>query len=674
MIFKIENDKYPDLDNLPKVTLMDERIWKDQVDQNQVDWSGKSLEFLEPAKPSEPLGKAGSKFKKSLLEEASSMTIVPLFVQLDEELLPETPLKSNEADDSKVDYDDDSFTNEIEANFAAKPYRRGKWFYHIVIVHKSKARVLPGSPPLMSVLRIMEDGQLVHLLTQVNRRRGQFKNLDIKKDVLNMAPITIGRQSYLITSSMCPESDFDLLEQDEYNVVEAFKLEDKEAPVTAVTGRIGYIEYTKISEPVQTSHATGVVKIDFYTHVHVAILDRENPQSSRIRVFQFNPESLAPSQVLSLACEFVLDADSIHYTAIHSFERKGVKYLTVSRPKKAIIFKVTANGSLEKISEINEDTLTELIPVASGRTLEDVSLVEFDISGSDITGKRLHPFTYPWSLDQATTVSEPLGSLSSGTGTFALQALAQGEGILGVHLGLKDNDNENIKDLGFQIFLFPEIPMYYLDRRLQKEAELYPGLYSIPQVDAIIEADIATVITELDKYVAKSGSVVSGKWDVKEVKTAKVTAPDLPDNTVVKLHLRDNATDLTSKETIDFRPMLNLDLDQVQSKLTQVNVNFGLLDGLTDDLLLKDSSAAQTVNTPIVFEEDLTVSGDLTLDKIDGSKFKIGTLKSRDEKHSVELEELDNIYSATQNNIEIGGTTCFKDSLTFNGVKASTLN
>ena len=40
MIFKIENedDKYPDADKLPKVTLMDERIWKDQVDQNQVDW------------------------------------------------------------------------------------------------------------------------------------------------------------------------------------------------------------------------------------------------------------------------------------------------------------------------------------------------------------------------------------------------------------------------------------------------------------------------------------------------------------------------------------------------------------------------------------------------------------------------------------------------------------
>ena len=85
MIFKIviKDDKYPDADNLPEVALMDERIWKDQVDQNQVDWSGKSLEFLEPGEPGEPLGKAGSKFKKSLLEEASSMTIVPLFVQLD---------------------------------------------------------------------------------------------------------------------------------------------------------------------------------------------------------------------------------------------------------------------------------------------------------------------------------------------------------------------------------------------------------------------------------------------------------------------------------------------------------------------------------------------------------------------------------------------------------------
>ena len=674
MIFKIVNDKYPDADNLPVVTLMDERIWKEQPDQNLVDWSATDLEFLEPVKPDEPLGKDGAMFKKSLLEEASSMAIVPLFVQLDEELLPDMPLYSDGIGEVVYDDDDGLFGNikgsdEIVANFAARPYPGGKWFYHIVIVHKSQARVLPGSPPMMSVLRIMEDGQLVHLLTKVDRRRGQFENLELKKDVTDMAPITIGRESYLITSSVALPSA--LLDQDEYSVVEAFKLEDKEAPVTAVTGRIGSIEYTKISEPVQTSHATGVAKIDFYTHVHVAILDNPELSRSRIRVFQFNPESLEPSLVLNLACEFLLDDDSILYTAIHSFERYGVQYLTVSRPKKAIIFKVTANGSLEKISELNDDALTELIPVASGRTLEDVSLVEFDISGSDITGKRLHPFTYPWSLDQATIVSEPLGSLSSGTGTFALQALAQGEGILGVHLGLRDNNAE--KDLGFQIFLFPEIPKYFLDRRLQKEAELYPGLYSIPQLNAIIEADIATVLTELDKYVSKSGSVVSGKWDVKEVKTAKMTALDLPDNTVVKLHLRDNATDLTSTETIDFRPMLNLDLEQVKSKLTQVNVNFGLLDGLTDDLLLKESRAVQTVNTPIIFEEDITVSGDLTLDLTPGSKFKIGTLKSRDEKHSVELDELDNIYSATQNNIEIGGTTCFKDSVTFNGVKASRL-
>ena len=82
-----------------------------------------------------------------------------------------------------------------------------------------------------------------------------------------------------------------------------------------------------------------------------------------------------------------------------------------------------------------------------------------------------------------------------------------------------------------------------------------------------------------------------------------MTALDLPQNTEVKLRLLDSKTDLTPEETMDFRPMLNLNLTEVESKLTQVNANFVELDGRTDGLLLKDSSAVQTVNTPIVFEE-----------------------------------------------------------------------
>ena len=94
-----------------------------------------------------------------------------------------------------------------------------------------------------------------------------------------------------------------------------------------------------------------------------------------------------------------------------------------------------------------------------------------------------------------------------------------------------------------------------------------------------------------------------------------MTAPDLPQNTEVKLRLLDNATDLTPEETMDFRPMLNLNLTEVKSKLTQINANFTELNGRTDDLLLKDSSAVQTVNTRIVFEEHLTVSGDLKFER-----------------------------------------------------------
>ena len=403
---------YPDANNEPTVTLMDRRIWKAGTrDATEFDdWNAKSLELLEPQVSDDPLGKENSKFVKSLLEEASSMTIVPMFVQLDEGLVPETDLEYDE-ELNKMDYDHDSFTNLKKANIAARPYSGGKWFYHIVIVHKSKARKLPGSDPVMSVLRIMEDGKLTHLLTKLARGRGQFENPNLEKDVIDMAPVTIGRQSFLITSSLCLERSPLLLEHEDYSVVEAFRLDDSKEPVTAVTGRIGYVKSIKLTsdyDTVQTYYAAGVASIDFYTHVHVAILDRESLETdakSRIRVFQFNPESPAPSQVLTLAYELIPD-DGLLYTAIHSFERKGLKYLSVSRPGKAILFKATANGALEKISELEDDAMTELIPVASGRTKEDVSLVEFGIKDCDITGKRLHPYGFPLSLDQATTVSE----------------------------------------------------------------------------------------------------------------------------------------------------------------------------------------------------------------------------------------------------------------------------
>ena len=100
MIFKIENkgSKYPNADQTPKITFMDQRIWKGgPKDDTQLDdWDAHSVELLEPLVSDDPLGKINSKFVKSLLQPASSMTIVPMFVQLDEALVPEKDLAYDE--------------------------------------------------------------------------------------------------------------------------------------------------------------------------------------------------------------------------------------------------------------------------------------------------------------------------------------------------------------------------------------------------------------------------------------------------------------------------------------------------------------------------------------------------------------------------------------------------
>ena len=681
-VFRIEDQqgqKYPDADedNAPQVELLDYRIWKSRYDeQTGVDkWDPKSKEFLEPKREDDILGIEGSQFVKSERREASSMTIAAIFVQLNETLIPDEPIDYDNVEKSP-DYDDDTFKG---SNMAARPIPGGKWYYHIIIVHKSKSRMLPYSPPVMSVLRIMEDGSLVHLLTKEGGgQKGQFQNPEnLMKDVTSMTSISIGRQSYLITSSSSINTA--IFPHEKYSVVEVFRLKDSEAPVTLKFGKIGCIEPVRISEPVQTFFAEKVVKVDFYSHVFVAILDRVNADDiqSRVRVFKFNPDSSSASQVLNLEHELSLEAGK-QYTALHSFERKGLQYLSVSRQGRSIIFKVAANGALEKISEFEGDDLTELIPVATGRARQDVNLVQFGKSGDNIIGKRLHPLTYPFTLDQAAVVSEPLWNSASDQGTFALQSMDSptSSGVMGVHLGLKDKaDNGEYKDIGFQIFMFPEVPEFYLDRRLQKEAELYPRLYSIPKVDSTINKNVVKVRDELAKYVQKSGSVVEGNWKIKNVETAKMTTVDLPADTVVTLRLKDNATDFTTEDTTNFRQMFNLKLTDVESKLAKINNNFGILDGRTSDLLLKKSSEAQTVNTPMVFADNLVVSGELKLAKSNGGKIKIGSLKNLDEKHSVALEDLTKIYSTNQNKVPISGKAIFKDMVDFtNGVKTSTLS
>ena len=675
-VFKIEEgDKYPDADQAPAVDLIDYRIWKhDHSEQEGEKWDPTSKEFLELKNSDDYIGVEGSKFVKSALQKASSMTIVPIFVQLEHTLLPKTPIKYDEENDSP-DYDDDTFKGD---NLAAIPLPAGKWYYHIIIVHESQSKRKPNfAPPLVSVLRILENGTLVQLLTKVDfGGMGQFKNPYLKKDVSSMTSVTIGRQSYWITSSNSTHPA--TVPHEDFSVVEAFKLEDSGVQLT-VHGEIDVIDPVKISEPLPTFFAVGVVKVDFYSHVFVAILDRvsvqEGETGSRIRVFEFNPLSSSPSEVFSLA--YRLDLDAGLYTALHSFERKGVKYLTVSRPGKAIIFEVEANGALEQISQFESDDLSELIPVAaSGRAREEVSLVQFGFSAGNVVGKRLHPLAFPWSLDQAAVVSEPLWPKPTDKGTFALQAMIKGGGVIGVHLGLKEGaTNKDHQDLGFQIFMFPEVPEFYLDRRLQKEAELYPRLYSIKRVDQATKDKVKNIKDHLEKYVAKSGSVVSGTWKIDNVETAKMTAENLPDDTVVTLRLRDDAKDETTVNTENFRQVLNLDLVQVESKLSQVNTNLGTLGGKTSDLLLKESSSVQIVNTPIVFKEDLTVSGELTLSKTDSGKFKIGTLKNLDEQQSMALDDFKNVYSGLQNNKIISGNTIFKDLVTFNNpVKSSTLS
>ena len=65
-------------------------------------------------------------FDQLKLTKAESMTILPIFVTMDEQFVPDSPL-DYEYDD--IDYYDESWQN----NLAGRPHPGGKWFYHVLV-------------------------------------------------------------------------------------------------------------------------------------------------------------------------------------------------------------------------------------------------------------------------------------------------------------------------------------------------------------------------------------------------------------------------------------------------------------------------------------------------------------------------------------------------------------
>ena len=261
IVYKIENLE----SDLPSVTYVDNKWWDVVHGRNGVVKENlRDNEELLQAENDHYLGTEEVLFGSADLQIATAMTIVPVFAKLDHQLIPDRTIVTSS--DGSLDYEDDSWT---EDNLAARPQPGGKWFHHILITHKAKRPRLSTDPPMMTVLRILEDGKLIHLMTG-DLGRGQFANPELKKDVVSMASFTAGLDSYFVTASKStyPQN----LPHAEYSVVEAFKLEEHNTTITE-EGIFANLEPVNLDQKIQVFNVVEVVDIDFLTHKLLAVLD-----------------------------------------------------------------------------------------------------------------------------------------------------------------------------------------------------------------------------------------------------------------------------------------------------------------------------------------------------------------------------------------------------------------
>ena len=670
-VFKIENKNesnvWEDSDEQPSVTYVDHMSWKADPSLTGVtkDDYNSNKEILEMEDTDLYIGTAGATFKAAKLTEATAMTIVPVYVMWDHQRIPDTTIEWDD-DEDYPDYDHDSW---IGDNLAARPVDGGRWLHHIFITHKSKSTRLPQNPPEMTVLRIMENGDLIHLMNGESGR-GQFVNPDLKKNVVSMASFTIGRESFFITASISPYPSN--LGHSEYSIVEAFRVEEDEAAVTE-EGKFSYLKPVKLNQKIEVFNVVKVVNIDFLTFRTLAILDTvdEEGTNSRLRLFNFDPE--ADSEVFTKVNEItILQTD---LTSLSSFNRKGLSYILISKVGFASLYLVDEDGQMTEVNTYeSHPNLVDIVPVEVGSVQEDIELVQFDKSDAKTSGQMLSYDGDGWSHDaaRALDLDHTSGLTTSTDISFSAITMVSMMRVLGVQVGQTTEGH-----LRFGLLVFPSVPALQLHRLLQQEAEIYPALYSIAHHKAAETDMAATVNTELDKYLARSGSEVTGSWAIGTVKVGNMTAIDLPESTVITLEIKSGAdadSTLEQDPVVDFRDVLDVAMEEIESKLDDIRSKIVTINTLAEDLLLVNSEAPQIVDGRVVIEGNVVVDGNLKLaSSADLPTYTLSQMSTTGGS-SVFLENFVNIYSVNQNNVTIGGSTTFQNKVTFSGdIQSTTL-
>ena len=124
VVFRLEGPQWEESDDAPGVRYVDHRKW-DSREYRDMTFSDLNQEknLMELNEDHEIPNKAAL-FDQLKLTRAESMTILPMFVTMDEQFYPDDPLQYETYDYTYyLDYETDSW----KENLAARPHPGGKW-------------------------------------------------------------------------------------------------------------------------------------------------------------------------------------------------------------------------------------------------------------------------------------------------------------------------------------------------------------------------------------------------------------------------------------------------------------------------------------------------------------------------------------------------------------------
>eukprot|EP00092_Neocalanus_flemingeri_P039028 GFUD01042487.1.p1 GENE.GFUD01042487.1~~GFUD01042487.1.p1 ORF type:complete len:3096 (+),score=601.77 GFUD01042487.1:67-9354(+) len=611
-------------------------------------------------------------WKEVIKSDATAVTILPIFVKMDEKFYPTTPLEYD-ANGFEIDYNADSWTS--DENMAGRPVPKGKWYNHILISHKSPRANRPSSEPTMTLIRILEDGKLLHILDRYGNQAGQFEvEGTLLKEPADLLTLTRGRTSFTMVASNSPLPD--TLDPDDYSAVRGLRIVEKEEKYTAhaVTNYFTAV-HMEFKIPVFDVAKIGIV--DFLYTTYLAVLDRTvlDGENTRLRLFIFERKS----------GEYTVDTVAVStleffgvFTKMHSFvSESGNRYLVVTKTltgsdqwNRMKLFLVDMSGQLLLKKEIDDQNgeIVDMKPAEKVVAGSEMELLEIrKIDDGAVMQCRIFGFNKKvgdWEFDPLREV-KTLSSDDHKTKVYkAVEVFSQQRRVYGMLFRSGIAADSLVVDM----VRFPTGRMPVVDNRLQGESDIVARINMLERKimtntdslkDGFVEAE-----ENIDTYLLDSKSVVTGNWNIKTLKVGRVLKLDnLPSDTVITVNVKktDAVNDEVVHTTGNFRNVLDVDLSQVSTQLETISSNLPTLKAKNDDLLLLDTGdvgLTQTVTSKVIVDNLMaTNTFKLTSDPSESitPQLKVNILAEGEA--SLAVADLKNVYSTGQGQVISGETT-----------------